>query len=88
MGGAEKKGNRMEDPSKKSGLFFWLLIGAAVIAGAYFFRGGAQEGTFRSYAKGRFPSLASEGHWFNSDTPVTWDSLAGQVVWLEFSFLH
>lgn len=34
------------------------------------------------------PSLEAGGTWFNTDSPLTIQGLAGSVVWLEFSFLH
>ncbi len=34
------------------------------------------------------PALRSSGQWLNSPEPVTWSSLRGKVVWLEFGFLH
>ena len=34
------------------------------------------------------PVLAQDGvRWLNSG-PLTWDELRGDVVWLEFSFMH
>ena len=34
------------------------------------------------------PSLESGGTWFNADAPLTIKGLAGNVVWLEFSFMR
>ena len=34
------------------------------------------------------PQLESVGTWFNADAPLTSKGLAGNVVWLEFSFMR
>lgn len=34
------------------------------------------------------PEIASAGTWLNTDQPLTLADLRGNVVWLEFSFLH
>ena len=47
--------------------------------------GGAMHGSFLGETP---PSLEAGGPWLNADKPLTVASLAGSVVWLEFSFMH
>lgn len=61
-----------------------LLIGGAVLIYFLF----ARPIGFNDFKGRQPPSLASQGTWLNSTTPISWDSLLGDVVWLEFSFLH
>lgn len=48
--------------------------------------GGGGSAYFNSYL-GQAPPALGAGNWINSDG-LTLDALKGQVVWLEFSFLH
>ena len=47
--------------------------------------GGRTHGSFLGEGP---PSLEAGGTWLNVDSPLTIRGLAGNVVWLEFSFLH
>ena len=62
-------------------LVWILLIAAGLVAWTFVSRS--------SNLVGRSPrSLASAGTWINSESALDWDQLKGDVVWLEFSFLH
>ena len=78
----------MQESRSNDGMF-WLVLGIAALAGAYLFRGGGMEGgSFQSFANRQLPAIESSGTWINSESPISWSSMAGKVVWLEFSFIH
>ena len=77
----------MEAKKKSTGIVFWLVIAGLVLTGASYFRSG-DGGSYPSFAGGSLPPIQSSGTWLNSVAPITWDTLSGDVVWLEFSFLH
>jgi len=62
------------------------MIGLVLLSASYFRNG--DGGSYPSYAGESLPPLKSSGTWLNSAAPITWDTLSGEVVWLEFSFLH
>jgi hypothetical protein len=47
--------------------------------------GGGLMGDFQGEVP---PVIESQGTWLNAEGPLTLSELRGQVVWLEFSFLH
>ena len=49
---------------------------------------GPGEKMYGSFVGKTPPSLESGGTWFNADAPLTIKGLAGNVVWLEFSFMR
>ncbi len=49
---------------------------------------GSGEKMYGSFLGKTPPSLESGGTWFNADAPLTIKGLAGNVVWLEFSFMR
>ena len=86
--GRGEKDTSMERQSKSNNLTFWIILGAAVVVGAFFFSGNQSGLTYRSFANRSFPSLNAPGTWLNTNGNLSWDDLSGSVVWLEFSFLH
>ena len=76
----------MEDKKNASNLWFWLVMACLVVLGMVYFRGA--DGTLRSYVGRSLPPIKSSGTWLNTAAPQSWDTLTGDVVWLEFSFLH
>ncbi len=49
---------------------------------------GPGEKMYGSFLGKTPPSLESGGTWFNADAALTIKGLAGNVVWLEFSFMR
>ena len=49
---------------------------------------GPGEKMYGSFVGKTPPSLESGGTWFNAAAPLTIKGLAGNEVWLEFSFMH
>ena len=79
---AEKKMKRTQ-----TNLWSWLVPLACLALVGYMLltSAGGRAGEFIGKTA---PSLDSAGTWINARGPLSWDSLGGKVVWLEFSFLH
>ena len=70
-----------------SNLRSWLVPIACLALVAYLLLTSVRGGAKRFVGQDA-PSLDSAGTWINARAPLTWESLGGKVVWLEFSFLH
>ena len=75
-----------ESSSRRYGV--WLVI--AIVVGTLLYVGisSRRGGSFASFQGKKLPSIESDGTWLNSEAPLSWASLNGNVVWLEFSFIH
>jgi ABC-type uncharacterized transport system permease subunit len=78
----------MNQTQSKSKIRWLAALAIGVVAVYAYWMVGRRGGEIMRYQGQAPPSLASVGTWMNSASPLSWDSLGGQVVWLEFSFLH
>ena len=46
------------------------------------------SGLYETFQDQPLPEIGSSGTWINTDEPLTLASLRGNLVWLEFSFMH
>ena len=62
----------------------------AVVGTALYLLFGRGSGAVNSFKEKAMPAIHTNAAatWLNTDSPISFDSLKGKVVWLEFSFLH
>lgn len=75
----------MREQNPRTGVIFLIvLLGCAVL---YFIGEPRNKGGFTSFLGKEPPEFVNDGTWINSP-PLSLAEIRGDVVWLEFGFLH